>query len=121
MLIQTCLMLHLLTPRTSILTSISAFPPQVGGTRMEGPVHPVVLWPLSGVKSLNWSSNWTLLGTSSVSSLRPGAHTPVLLAQAGKESSWNMALPQLLMAKVMQRIPMRFMTMPVLACWRGKQ
>ncbi len=43
------------------------------------------------------------------------AHTPVALAQAGKESRLNMALPQLLMASVIQRMPMMFMTIPVLA------
>lgn len=43
------------------------------------------------------------------------AHTPVTLAQAGKESRSNMALPQLLMASVMQRMPMMFMMIPVLA------
>lgn len=48
--------------------------------------------------------------------LRQGqAHTPVTLAQAGKVSSSNIALPQLLMAIVMQRMPMMFMTIPVFA------
>lgn len=44
-------------------------------------------------------------------------HAPVLLAQVGKESKSNIALPQLLMANVMHRIPMMFMTNPVLA-WK---
>lgn len=42
-------------------------------------------------------------------------HTPVALAQAGKVSRSNMALPQLLMASVIQRIPIMFITIPVLA------
>lgn len=46
------------------------------------------------------------------------AHTPVKFAQAGNVSRWNMALPQVLMASVMQRMPMMFITIPVLAWWR---
>lgn len=48
------------------------------------------------------------------------AHTPVTLAQLGKVSRSNMALPQLLMASVIQRMPMMFMTIPVLAWGKGK-
>lgn len=44
-----------------------------------------------------------------------GFHTLVLLAQAGKVSSWNIAFPQVLMASVMQKRPMMFMTTPTLA------
>lgn len=44
------------------------------------------------------------------------SHTAVVFAQLGKVSKLNKALPQLLMAKVMERIPMIFMTMPVFAC-----
>lgn len=44
-----------------------------------------------------------------------GPHNPVVLAQVGKVSRWNMALPQLLMARVMHRMPMMFITIPVLA------
>lgn len=40
----------------------------------------------------------------------------VALAHEGKESRANMAWPQLLMARVMQPIPMMFITTPVLAC-----
>lgn len=42
-------------------------------------------------------------------------HTPVTLAQTGKVSRSNMALPQLLMASVIHRMPIMFMTIPVLA------
>lgn len=45
------------------------------------------------------------------------AQIPVTFAHVGKESRWNMALPQLLMASVMQRMPIMFMTIPVLAWW----
>ena len=48
------------------------------------------------------------------------AHTPVTLAQDGKVSRLNIALPQLLMASVMHRIPMMFMTTPVFA-WEQRQ
>lgn len=43
------------------------------------------------------------------------SHTPVVLAQEGKVFRLNMALPQLLMANVIQRIPIIFITKPVLA------
>lgn len=42
-------------------------------------------------------------------------HITVWLAHAGKESRLNMALPQVLMDKVMQKIPMIFIIMPVFA------
>lgn len=44
------------------------------------------------------------------------SHTTVVFAQLGKVSKLNIALPQLLIARVMERIPMMFMTMPVFAC-----
>lgn len=43
----------------------------------------------------------------------------VVLAQEGNESRENMTRPQLLMARLMQPIPMMFITTPVLAC-RGR-
>lgn len=54
-----------------------------------------------------------------ISSRHDQAHTPVALAQTGKLPSSNIALPQVLMASVIQRMPMMFMTIPVLACGRG--
>lgn len=47
-------------------------------------------------------------------------HITVWLAHAGKESRLNMALPQVLMAKVMQKIPMTFIIMPVFAWEKQK-
>jgi hypothetical protein len=44
----------------------------------------------------------------------------VVLAQEGKVSRLNIALPQLLMARVMHRIPMMFITIPILACRRER-
>lgn len=42
-------------------------------------------------------------------------HISVWLAQAGNVSRLNIALPQVLMARVMQKIPMTFIIMPVFA------
>jgi len=39
-----------------------------------------------------------------------------VFAQLGKVSKLKIDLPQLFMAKVMERMPMIFMTIPVLAC-----
>lgn len=40
----------------------------------------------------------------------------VALAQDGKESKSNITRPQLLMARVIQPMPIMFITTPVLAC-----
>lgn len=51
----------------------------------------------------------------SLSDGRGQLHGPVTLAQSGNESKWNMGLPQVLMATEMHKMPMMFMTTPVLA------
>lgn len=47
-------------------------------------------------------------------------HITVWLAHAGKEPRLNIALPQVLMAKVMHKIPITFIIMPVFAWEKTK-